>query len=551
MGICVEKIGHSCGTRDGLQVFKNEEGEYNGYCYACNTYVSDPYASGGKPPEKPQGKTPEQIAEELEEIGCLGSMDLTTRRLRGKYLERYGVKVGLSEKDGKTPSFAHFPYHKDGELLSYKTKLLQPKRMWWTGGKPDDCDLFGWSEAIKSGARRLVITEGEWDTVALTAIFDIHQPEQYEDNIPAFVSLPHGAGTAGQVLSRLANKINKHFKEVTLCFDSDEAGEKAVQEGIKALPHANSVSLPCKDANECLINGVKAQKGAHKAIMFNTYKPKNSRLVWGEEVHESAKKPAEWGLSTPYDGLTEITRGWRYGETVYIASGEKMGKSELVNTLASHLITEHKVKVLLAKPEEANNKTYKLLCGKVAGKVFHDPKREFDEEAYETAGKKLRGNVCMLNLYQNIKFEGLVSDIKYAHSEGVRAVFIDPITNLTNGMNSTEVDAHLRMVAQELASLAKDLDIIIFIFCHLNKPKGGTPWDRGGKITTDYFAGSSAMARSCNYAIGMEGNKDPELSEMERNMRTLVILADREFGESGNVKLYWDKETGLFNEVNV
>ena len=71
MGICVEKIGHSCGTRDGLQVFKNEEGEYNGWCYACGTYVSDPYSSGGKPPEKPQGKTPEQIAEELEEIAVV------------------------------------------------------------------------------------------------------------------------------------------------------------------------------------------------------------------------------------------------------------------------------------------------------------------------------------------------------------------------------------------------------------------------------------------------------------------------------------------------
>ena len=84
----------------------------------------------------------------------------------------------------------------------------------------------------------------------------------------------------------------------------------------------------------------------------------------------------------------------------------------------------------------------------------------------------------------------------------------------------------------------------------LNKPpKGATPWDRGGKITTDYFAGSSAMARSCNYALGLQGNKDPELSLEERNMRQLIMLADREFGESVTVDLYWDCNTGLFNEV--
>ena len=57
------------------------------------------------------------------------------------------------------------------------------------------------------------------------------------------------------------------------------------------------------------------------------------------------------------------------------------------------------------------------------------------------------------------------------------------------------------------------------------------------------------MARSCNYALGFQGNKDPELSEEERNMRSIVMLADREFGESGNVDLYWDKKTHLFNEV--
>lgn len=156
----------------------------------------------------------------------------------------------------------------------------------------------------------------------------------------------------------------------------------------------------------------------------------------------------------------------------------------------------------------------------------------------------------MLNLYQHIDWETLKGDITYAASMGIKAVFIDPITNLTNGMSSTERNDKLMGIAEELAAMAKDLDIVIFIFCHLNKPsKGMTPWDRGGKITTDFFAGSSAMARSCNYAYGFEGNKDPELDEEARNMRKIVILADREYGESGSVDLYWDKTTSLFSEM--
>jgi twinkle protein len=48
--------------------------------------------------------------------------------------------------------------------------------------------------------------------------------------------------------------------------------------------------------------------------------------------------------------------------------------------------------------------------------------------------------------------------------------------------------------------------------------------------------------------IGLEGNKDPELDELTRNQRDLVILEDREFGVTGRVKLRWDKNTGLFGE---
>jgi twinkle protein len=316
----------------------------------------------------------------------------------------------------------------------------------------------------------------------------------------------------------------------------------------RIIPHACRAILKEKDANECLKEGY--VKDTFNACYWNAQAPKNSRIIWGTDVHEEAKEPPEWGLSTPWEGLTDITRGIRFGETWYIGAGEKMGKSEIVNALAAHLITEHNLKVLLAKPEEVNKKTYKLLVGKVAGKIFHDPKIEFDMEAYEKAGKLVKSEVAMLNLYQHIDWEVLKGDITYAAAQGVKAVFIDPITNLTNRMGSSERNDALMGISEELAAMSKDLDIVIFIFCHLNKPaKGMTPWDRGGKITTDFFAGSSAMARSCNYAVGMQGNKDPDEPIDVRNMRELAVLADREFGESGSVHLFWNKDNGQFTEM--
>lgn len=551
MSNCVKKLPHSCGSRDALQVFADEEGKLSGYCFSCGTYVHDPLGQGKTlddiPKKERLGKTKEEIEAEIAEIEECESVALPERRLPKKALSYFGIKVGLSQQDGETPTYHFYPYTKDKKVVGYKVRHIETKKM-WSVGDCKDVDLFGWVKATATGAKRLIITEGELDAAAMKTILHTYTKEAYIDYMPAVCSLPHGASAAGRDIAKLLPKINKHFKEVSLCFDNDKAGEKATEDVCKILPGATVITLPDKDANECLING--NGKAAFAATQFNAQKSKNSRLVWGSEVHEAAKQKAEWGLSYPWDGLTEKTRGIRFGETIYIGAGEKLGKSELVNAIGAHLIREHGLKIMVAKPEEANNKTYKLMAAKMTGRIFHDPKVEWDEDAYEKAGELLKTHLCMLNLYQNVDWEILKSDIYSAVSEGVKAVFIDPITNLTNGMAPSEINTALQGIAQELAAIAKDLDIVIFIFCHLNKPpKGSRPWDRGGKITTDYFAGSSAMARSCNYAMGLEGDKDPELSEEERNMRSLVLLADREYGESGEVRLYWDRNTSLFNEA--
>jgi len=549
MGQCLDKIAHSCGSSSGLQVFEGEDGKLNGYCFACDTYVNNPYGKerlATDLPKRKLGLSQEEVASRIEEIGALTAMDLRDRRLRKDALDQFGIKIGVSEEDGVTPAFHHYPYTKDGQLVAYKTRLIEGKRMWSVGSQ-SDVDLFGWEQAIATGAKRLIIVEGELDAASMWKILQLYQDKKFADFTPAVCSLSHGAASAGKDLAKLAPKIRRHFKDISFAFDNDDAGELATEAACKVFPEATVITLPAKDANECIKT---CGKAAFKAATFNAQKPKNTRLVWGNEVHDEAKKPAEWGLSWPWDELTARTRGMRFGETSYWAAGEKMGKSEVVNALAAHVIEEHGLKVMVAKPEEPNNKTYKMVLSKLTGKVFHDPSKPFDEEAYERGGKLAKENLCMLNLYQHVGWETLKGDIIAAAAMDCKLIIIDPITNLTNGMGNSEIDSHLKGVAQEAAAMAMDLDVHIAFFCHLNKvPKGSTPWDRGGIITTDFFAGSSAMARSCNYAFGLQGNKDPELSKEERNVRHLILLADREFGEVADIKLYWDEATNLFNEM--
>lgn len=550
MSQCYEKLPHKeCGSSDALQIFKDDDGSFSGFCFACDTYVADPY--DGKPHSN---GTPSRVSQEdtetlLVEIGTYQSLDLPDRKLTAKTLSYFGIKVGVSEQDGVTPILHYYPYIKEGVegVSAYKVRLIDNKKIWCVGDIKG-VYLFGWGEAIATGAKRLFITEGELDCAALwQALVAKQAGTKWENYLPAVVSLINGSGSAKKALTDNLIRIRSHFQEVVLCFDMDEAGQAATEAAHEVYPLAQRAALPAKDPNACLIEG--KSNALCNAVLFKASMPKNTRLVNGTELVQAGREQAKMGLSWPWPGLTKLTRGIRFGETYYLGAGVKMGKSEIVNTLAAHLITEHDLTVFLAKPEEANRKTVQMVLGKVAGKIFHDPDVEFDYEAYDKAADVVGDRLFMLSLYQHLGWDSLRNDIMVAHGQGCKAVFIDPITNLVNGIASGETNTILQEIAQELAALAKDLDIVIFIFCHLKAPLSGPSHERGGTVHSAQFAGSRAMMRSCNLMLGLEGDKDPDLDIEERNLRRLVILEDREFGASGIVRLYWDKETSLFNEI--
>lgn len=548
-GKCVEKLPHSCGSRRGLQVFQKEDGSYDGFCFSCGTAVTDPYKDkpeGYKPAYNP--KTDEEIQEEINEVKEFQTVALKDRGLSKESLEHFGIKIGLSEVDGVTPTSHFYPYYKGDELKGFKCRVIEGKKF-FSIGSVKDVDLFGWHQAVLSGGKKLFVTEGEMDAVALYQIFRaVNKGTKYESNIPAIVSLAHGSGSAVKELLKHREMIFMHFKEIVLVFDQDKPGEEAVEAVLKVFPEGVSVAhLPRKDANQCLLEGV--SKAAYNAVAFNSVKPKNTRLVLADSLFEEAKAAPAIGYPWPWESVTKKTRGIRLGETVYIGAGQKQGKSEIVNTLAAHFIKELGWPVLLAKPEESNKKSVKLVAGKIVGKIFHDPNVPFDEASYDEACDLMRNKLFLINLYQHLGWETLKADIRAAAMEGCKAIFIDPITNLTNGMSAADANTRLQEIAQELSAMALDLNVVIFIFCHLRNPDAGPPHERGGEVLSSQFAGSRAMARSCNLMFGLEGNRDPHLNPEERNVRTLVLLEDREFGEVGRFKLYWDRATSLFNEI--
>ena len=285
MSNCIEKLPHSCGTRNALQIFEKEDGTYDGYCFSCNTYVPDPYAD--KPKDfkpKTQKKSPEEVKKELKEIGTYRTLDLPDRKLKKEYLEYFGIKIGTSETNREEPAVHYYPYTKGNAKVAYKVRIIEGKKMFAIGSLKE-ADLFGWYKAKRSGARKLFITEGELDAVALYQIIKERNKlsEEYKDMPYAVVSLPTGAANAHNVLARHLEEIKRLFQEVILVFDMDDAGKAAAERCSALLPTIKVAHLPEKDVNDCLIKG--RSKACFNAVMFNAEKAKNSRLVWGKDFH--------------------------------------------------------------------------------------------------------------------------------------------------------------------------------------------------------------------------------------------------------------------------
>ena len=573
MGHCIEKIKYNLnGEEVTVQVFENEDGTVSGYCFSRGVYIRHPYGEPRNSSEipRPKHKSPEEIQAEIAEVGGYQVLPLDNRKLSAEALDEFNVKVAVSEFDGVTPESIYYPYYRNGKLVGYKVKIIPQAgqdKIIYSIGDLKEVDFFGWNLAKVSNSKRIIITEGEDDAISLRRILDRYTKPEFKDSVPAVVSLPHGAAAAAKDIGRFKEALSR-FKEVVLCFDDDEAGHKAVEAAMMSYPSALNATLPCKDANECLIKG--HAKAAFNAVMFNAIKPKNTHLIFSENIHIEAREVAKFGdLTWPWEHLNETTRGIRYGETIYIGAGVKMGKGEVRNAIAAHFITKHGAKVFVVSPEESNKKTYKLIAGKIVGKKFHDPEVEFDAEAYDKAGAILKDKLAMVNLYQHLGWETLKADIISAVNWGAKAIFIDPITNLTNGIDSGEANTKLQEIAQDLAAMALDYNIVVFLFCHLKAPDGNIakekreklyrdgktiglgncPHELGGDVVSAQFAGSRAMMRSCNMMLGLEGNKDNELPLETKNMRHLVLLEDREFGETGRFPLYWNPETTQFIEA--
>lgn len=531
---CTAKGRDSKGNH--LILFEGENDAVFGKCNRCGHY--EPPEGDFKPNERRE-RTPEELAEQLREVSELPFRALTSRRISLEVAERFGVRVGLSESDGETVAEHYYPRSRDsGGIVAYNVRSLDPKGFYYRGSPRGGTDPFGWNQLDGTSNYRLYIAEDELSAMSLFIILSHYSGKEY--GVPACISWSAGAGSAAKDLARHSERI-AGYKEVVYCHDNDPAGFESAEVVRSILPTCKFIVMPLKDANDMLM--AKRSKEAYNLLRFQTKQRSPDCAIRAEEALEAALKPPEWGKSYPWEGWTELTYGQRDGELISIGGGVGCGKTAIAHEVAAWNMSQHKENVGIFLLEETNGNSLKNIAAKIAGVPFHRPDVAFDRDRFmDVYDRYLKEQLHLWSNKGQNDWEKILQTIRYwVVAHGVKSIFLDNMTALVGHMSPTEQNTEIARISGEAAGIADELNCRIFMFSHLNPPKGGKTHEEGAEVKEAQFTGGRGLSRWSQGMWGFERNKQAEGADKHNSI--LRYIKDRNFGNTGLIHTRYDTDT--------
>lgn len=511
-----------CGSSDALII--NDDGSTK--CFSCEKFTPAP-------------KTRADPKTELKAYFIKGrSIGIPERNLTEETVKAF--KYNTSEYEGRPCEIATYR-NLEGEPIFQKVRFTDKKDFTMIG--KFEPLLYG-MHLFRGQTKKLIITEGEIDALSVY---------QAIKGFPV-VSIPNGASNAKTAIKHNLKWIET-FEEVVLCFDEDEAGQKAVKEcaPLISVGKCKVMHLPVKDPNEMLKQG-QADKLYKATWTAEPYRPDGVMSI--NDLWVEVNKKTEYGLSYPFPTLTQYTYGVRKNEMIVFAAGTGMGKTEFFKEIEHWLIKEHNKKIGIIHLEEMAKDTALGLMSKEASIPFHIPDSNYTENDFKKAFEEAIGTekAYIYNGYGTTDFDSIVSVIRYfAKACDCEYIFLDHITAFFDGIDSTDnVNQKARNIILALANLTRELNIGLFAISHIKKSDGKKTAEEGGRVHLDDLYGSSALKQWVSFVFALERNQQAE-DERERNTTTIRCLKDRYTGRAlgKTIPVYYDKITGKLFETNV
>lgn len=515
------------------------------HCFACGHHV---FGDGESPAPAPVN---EQVKGWTPVKGDI--VALPHRKINSEICALYNYRT--TSHKGQQIEVAN--YYREGVLIGQKIRA--PNKRFFAQGEMRDAPLFG-QHLWRQGGRRIIVTEGEIDCLAIAQMLKGRWP---------VVSIPNGASGAADAFRRNLEFLSS-YEEVVICFDMDEPGQDAALECAKLLPpgKARIVSLPRKDAGEMVVNNQSAQLST--AIWeAKAYRPDG--IIHVREVDE--RKVSDMKIYPyPWMSPNKMLYGQHGGAITMYTSGTGMGKSTFIRELMhSHLEAGRKVGMIMLE-ESPTETLYDMMSLHLkipvrrimAARKLNDaleknglPPIDFGVNDTLTDEQLTQAREIMagrgLYLYdhhgENLADE-LLAKIEYmAVGLGVDIVVLDHISVVVAGMDSGNERKDIDTLMTNLRSVVQRTGIHLDCVTQLRKADG-KPYEEGGRITSQDLRGSASLSSVPNTVVAIERNQqhpDPE------HANTMVVrsLKDRFSGNTGIVMaLRYDKTEGRLKEVD-
>jgi KaiC/GvpD/RAD55 family RecA-like ATPase len=507
--------------------------------------------------------------ERLEDVKKYPTFDAIDRGIRKATLERFGVKVAVSEKDGRTPEAFYFPsFNQKGKVVGYTkqdvTKGKDEKGHWSAIGSISiNNKLFGQEVAENINRKRtnLICTEGQWDAISVyQSLIDNVKGTKYEGIEPLVVSIPLGTANAVEALLHNEEYVKSH-DSLTIYFDDDYCTPAELKKGImkghearEAVANAfvgSGLALMTvtpadgfKDASDYMQAG--KSDDLAKLVQFGKRAYSAEKIVKaGDITLEELLEPRPEGVYVnSFPKLMDKLHGFRMRELVLLTSPSGVGKSTVTSIFASAFI-EHGDKVGMVFLEETNKETLQRMVAsklKVNYLEFKDKPLECASieqirEAYDTIVNN--DQLVMLGHFGSLPVSELMNKVKHMHLvEGCKYILVDHLSMVVSGSHVTDERKELDIVMTELAAFCAANDVCVIAVSHINRsaaeqfkaPKGAEDKPFWVKVTKEMMRGSAALEQLSFVIIGLE----PEiLPDRSRGNVRLTVLKNRPWSYLG------------------
>jgi twinkle protein len=466
--------------------------------------------------------------------------NITDRRISQATCKKYNVTVEYGP-DG-TISKHHYPYYSrdKNDQVGSKVRIVENKDFYATGTLQGTM-LFG-QQAWPDGGKYITITEGELDALAVAEIFECRFP---------VVSLRTGASGAVKDIKENLDWLET-FDNVVICFDNDEAGQKASKEVLDLFTpnKAKNLVLPMKDAGDMLKMG-KTREFTQEWWNAKPYRPDGiitSADTWDILTAQDDIVSIEY----PWKGINEFTKGFRRKELVTITSGSGMGKSQMTRELTHYLMKETEDRIGILALEEDIAKTTLGIMSVEANKPLHlDPTLSNEERRKYWEATMGSDRFVMLDHWGSTQEDNLLGRIRYmAKGLDCKWIILDHLSIVVSDQENPDERKAIDSIMTKLRSLVQETGIGLFLVSHLKRPQGGKGHEEGAQVSLADLRGSAAIAQLSDMVIGLERDQQ-NTDENVRNTTTVRILKNRFTGLTGACAyLHYDHNTGRMKETS-